>query len=169
MVYNRLKQRGCYTLERKNRCVRVQYANEFHIDITPAIPDADLGPENILVTDKEIGRWKESNTKDYAVWFRGIAILSPRISYADREVIKSFSAAAEPLPAPKFSKPMLNRIIELMKRHRDIRFDGDRSAPISAIITTLRLCFPMNTMLGEACFKTRLSFLWQLYGTCRTS
>ena len=136
LVYNRLKQRGCYTLRRMNRCVRVQYANEFHIDITPAIPDVDLGPENILVTDKEIGRWKESNTKDYRVWFHGIAILSPRISYADREIMKSFSAA-EPLPAPKFSKPMLNRIVQLMKRHRDVMFDGDRNTPISAIITTL--------------------------------
>jgi hypothetical protein len=124
-------------LKRMNRCVRVQYANESHIDITPAIPDADLGPENILVTDKEVGRWKESNTKDYQVWFQGIAILSPRISYADREVIKSFSATAEPLPTPKFSRPMLNRIAQLMKRHRDVMFDGDRNAPISAIITTL--------------------------------
>ena len=158
MVYNRLKQRGCYTLERKNRCVRVQYANEFHIDITPAIPDADLGPENILVTDKEIGRWKESNTKDYTVWFRGIAILSPRISYADREVIKSFSAAAEPLPAPKFSKPMLNRIIQLMKRHRDVMFDGDRSAPISAIITTLAaLSYEYHVRRGL--FQNQIEFL----------
>lgn len=137
LVYNRLKQRGCYTLKRMNRCVRVQYANEFHIDITPAIPDADLGPENILVTDKEVGRLKESNTKDYRVWFQGIAALGPRISYADREVLKTFSANAEPLPAPKFSKPMLNRIIQLMKRHRDVMFAGDKEAPISAIITTL--------------------------------
>jgi len=37
LIYNRLKQRGCYTLKRMNRCVRVQYADEFHIDITPAI------------------------------------------------------------------------------------------------------------------------------------
>jgi hypothetical protein len=158
LIYNRLNQRGCYTLERKNRCVRVQYANEFHIDITPAIPDVDLGPENILVTDKEIGRWKESNTKDYALWFRGIAILSPRISYADREVVKSFSAGAEPLPAPKFSKPMLNRIIQLMKRHRDVMFDGDRGAPISAIITTLA-ALSYEYHVRRSVFQNQIEFL----------
>jgi hypothetical protein len=174
MVYDRLKQRGCYTLKRMNRCVRVQYANEFHIDITPAIPDVELGPENILVTDKEVGRFKESNTKDYRVWFNRIAFLSPRISYADREIIKSFSAAAEPLPAPKFSKPMLNRIIQLMKRHRDVMFDGDRDAPISAIITTLtalsyeyhakRNSFPNQIAFLQAVVRDMPNFITRVAG-----
>src|SRR5205085_1458721 len=43
LVFNRLNQRGIYTLKRMNRCVRVQYANEFHIDITPALPDTNQG------------------------------------------------------------------------------------------------------------------------------
>ena len=136
LIFDRLKQRGIYTLKRMNRCVRVQYANEFHIDITPGIPDVDLGPENILITDKELGRWKESNPKDYGVWFKTVANLSPKIRYAVRELMAKF-AAAEPLPTPKFSKPMLNRIVQLMKRHRDIMFEGHKDAPISAIIATL--------------------------------
>lgn len=136
LVYDRLKQRNCYRLERKNRCIRVQYANEFHIDITPGIPDISMGGDNILVTDKELGRWKESNPKGYAAWFRGVASLAARVTYADRGYMQKF-AAAEPLPAPRFSKPMLNRIVQLMKRHRDVMFDGHRTAPISAIITTL--------------------------------
>ena len=136
LIFARLQQRGIYTLKRMNRCVRVQYANEFHIDITPGIPDIDLGPENILVTDKELGRWKESNARDYGMWFRAVANLSPKITYADRQMMNEF-AAAEPLPAPKFTKPMLNRIVQLMKRHRDVMFQGSKDGPISAIITTL--------------------------------
>jgi Second Messenger Oligonucleotide or Dinucleotide Synthetase domain len=66
LLHDRLAARKCYTLKRMNRCVRVQYANEFHIDITPGIADRNQGPENIFVTDKELGRWKESNPKDYA-------------------------------------------------------------------------------------------------------
>jgi hypothetical protein len=136
LVYDRLKQRNCYVLERKNRCIRVQYANEFHIDITPGIPDIDMGGDNILVTDKEAGRLKESNTKGYAAWLRTVASLAPRVRYADRGFMRKF-AAAEPLPAPRFSKPMLIRVVQLMKRHRDVMFEGDHDAPISAIITTL--------------------------------
>jgi hypothetical protein len=136
ILFERLKQRGIYTLRRMNRCVRVQYANEFHIDITPAIPDDDLGPQNIKVTDKEVGRWKESNPRDYATWYNANSQRMPRIIYADRVLMEAY-ASVEPLPAPTLSRPLLNRIIQLLKRHRDLVFKGDKSAPISAIITTL--------------------------------
>jgi SMODS domain-containing protein len=136
LIFERLEKRGIYKLRMMNRCIRVQYANEFHIDITPAIPDHDQGPENILVTDKEAGCWKESNPKDYRTWFEEIAALQPTLLYEDRELMGKF-AAAEPLPVPKFTRPLLHRIIQLMKRHRDTMFAGDKRAPISAIITTL--------------------------------
>ncbi len=135
LVYDRLKTRGCYTLKKMNRCVRVEYANQFHIDITPAIPDEDAAPENILVTDKGSGRWKSSNPKDYSQWFKAIADLEPKISYATHELMAK--SAGEPLPPPKAVRPLLNRIIQLLKRHRDIMFDGRKEMPISAIITTL--------------------------------
>jgi hypothetical protein len=136
ILFERLKQRGIYTLRRMNRCVRVQYANEFHIDITPAIPDDILGPQNIKVTDKEVGRWKDSNPRDSATWFKAIAQVIPRIIYADKVFMEAY-AAVEPLPTPTLSRPLLNRIIQLLKCHRDIMFKGDKTAPISAIITTL--------------------------------
>jgi hypothetical protein len=162
LIYNRLKERGCYKLRRMNRCVRVQYANEFHIDITPGIPDMHLGPENILITDKEIGRFKESNPKDYGVWFRRIARVSPKISYADGGMMKEF-AAAEPLREPRFSKPMLNRIVQLMKRHRDVMFDGAKDAPISAIITTLA-AMSYAYHAGRNTFPNQIEFLRAVIG-----
>jgi hypothetical protein len=132
----RLSQRGIYKLVLKNRCVRVQYANEFHIDITPAIPDGMQGPENILVADKQSGKAKESNPKDYKVWFDGICSMEPLLAYAQFEFAEKY-AAAEPLPVPKFSRPLLQRMVQLMKRHRDQEFQGSKNSPISAIITTL--------------------------------
>lgn len=135
LLYDRLEQRGCYTLKKMNRCVRVEYANQFHIDITPAIPDDSQGPENILVTDKASKRWKESNPRDYATWFKAIAARRPSINYANRELMAK--EAAEPLPEPTSSRPLLTRIVQLLKRHRDVMFDGRKEMPISAIITTL--------------------------------
>jgi hypothetical protein len=135
-ILKRLSARGIYKLLLKNRCVRVQYANEFHIDITPAIPDHLQGPENILVADKEAGSAKESNPKDYKTWFDEICSLEPMLSYAEVELSENF-AAAEPLSVPRFSKPLLQRMVQLMKRHRDHEFEGSKDGPISAIITTL--------------------------------
>ena len=41
MVEERLKANGLYhnKIERYKRCLRINYANEFHLDITPACPD----------------------------------------------------------------------------------------------------------------------------------
>jgi hypothetical protein len=135
-ILKRLSARGIYKLLLKNRCVRVQYANEFHIDITPAIPDYLQGPENILVADKQARSAKESNPKDYKTWFDDICSVEPSLMYAEVELKEKY-AAAESLPVPKFSKPLLQRLIQLMKRHRDQMFEGSKDGPISAIITTL--------------------------------
>jgi len=42
-------------LERKNRCVRLNYANEFHIDFLPGCPDPRLGGTCLLVPDRSLG------------------------------------------------------------------------------------------------------------------
>ena len=160
MVYNRLAQRGIYTLKRMNRCVRVQYENEFHIDITPGIPDIDQGPENILVTDKELGKWKESNPKDYCKWFKAVGQLQPVLLYEliGNRQLTAKAADAEPLPAPQFSKPVLNRVIQLLKRHRDMIYEGHKDAPISAIIATLAgLSSQYRARNGR--FTSRIQFL----------
>ncbi len=96
LIFERLQARGCYTLIQMNRCIRVQYVDEFHLDITPAIPDIDLRPENIKVTDKEVGCWKESNPKDYASKFADAARLEPIAAYNNRAQMESF-ANIEPL------------------------------------------------------------------------
>ena len=136
LIYDRLARRGCYKLIMMNRAIRVQYVDEFHLDITPAIPDLDLGPQNIKVTDKEVGRWKESNPKEYALWFKAIGEMEPDISYKNRSQMEAL-ANIEPLPAPTLTRPLLNRIVQLEKTHRNHMFGEDKNAPISAIIATL--------------------------------
>lgn len=67
-VEQRLKQHDTYKnmLERKNRCIRVKYANEFHLDILPACPDLTSGNGCVMVPDREAKEWKASNPKGYA-------------------------------------------------------------------------------------------------------
>jgi hypothetical protein len=126
-----------------NRCIRVTYANEFHLDITPAIPDGRFGPENICITDRPTKRWKEGNTKDYSEWLKAVAAVPPRVRMITSNSVEFGSllemrAGVEPVPQPTPDLPLLNRIIQVFKRHRDLAYlDDSTNQPISAIITTL--------------------------------
>lgn len=118
-------------VERKNRCIRLNYANEFHMDILPAYPYIYVGNTDIKVPDCTTEDWKDSAPKGYAEWFEdrcNIAILFEK------------AAKIEPLPddTPFDIKPPLKRAIQLIKRQRDLYFyDDDKKAPISIVLTTL--------------------------------
>lgn len=124
----------------KNRCIRITYANLFHLDITPGVPDRSFGPENIRITDRPTQQWKGSNPKDYADWFASIAAVPPRVRLAPQktaefEALLEARAEVESLDKPKRMRPALNRIVQIFKRHRDVMYGDNKDAPISAIIT----------------------------------
>jgi Second Messenger Oligonucleotide or Dinucleotide Synthetase domain len=117
-------------VQRMNRCVRLNYQRQFHMDILPACHDPEQGGTCILVPDRELGEWTPSNPKGYAEWFesraRGMAF--------DRLLEK-----AEPIPQQEavHRKSALKLSVQLLKRHRDVRFKGDDLAPISIVLTTV--------------------------------
>jgi hypothetical protein len=138
-VGNRFKEDGTYRemLEEKKRCWRLNYANQFHVDILPAKPGTN-GTQAILVPDKELSRWKPSNPRGYAKWFMAQATGSFE-HY--RGTVTEVAAAVEPIqePAARARYP-LQKAIQLLKRHRDVMFSNrsdKENAPISIIITTL--------------------------------
>ena len=127
----RLREHDTYKhmLERKNRCIRVNYANEFHLDVLPGCPHPGDGTDRILVPDRKAQAWTASNPKGYADWFEARCALG-------EAVIK----AIQPLPAqePADMKATLKRIVQLLKRWRDLRYRHDpANAPISIVLTTL--------------------------------
>lgn len=85
------------------RCLRLNYAGSFHLDVLPACPNGQMGNGAIIVPDRKLECWKHSNPKGFAEWF-----FTP-----------------------------LQRIVQLMKRHRDIFFHGGRDIARSVILTTL--------------------------------
>ncbi len=64
-VADRLKQCENYKdrITVKNRCVRLDYAQGFHLDITPAHCSGDLAGTLLIPRD-----WKESHPKEYKQW-----------------------------------------------------------------------------------------------------
>ncbi len=161
--------RGIQTpLDEKRRCWCLQYKDDlsFHMDIIPAIPECDdnifvrlsegmrqLGLERDLsidiassalsITDNRNDNynridddWHISNPDGYAKWFKA-RMASMVILSEDR----AFKAQIDELPLYKRKTP-LQRVIQLLKRHRDKMYmpengNNIKAKPISIIITTL--------------------------------
>lgn len=134
-IETQLKQDKTYEsmIEKKNRCIRLNYANEFHMDILPACPNGFENNGKLKVPDRELKEWKDSNPKGYAAWFQG------KVDLCRAAFIKA-AEDVEPLPQrePLERKLPLKRVVQLIKRYRDVYFKKDeKSAPISIVLTTL--------------------------------
>lgn len=133
-VERRLRDHDTYRpmVERKNRCIRLNYSGEFHLDILPGVPNPAGPPGAIYVPDCEAQAWKDSNPKGYAAWFDTRTITE--------EQHKRMLAGLEPLPAATSvaETPPLTRSVQLIKRWRDVAYgDQPELAPISIVLTTL--------------------------------
>ncbi len=128
----RLEEHGTYApiLEGKKRCWRLNYAGDFHLDALPGRDDLVRPGNAIEVPDRSISDWKPSNPKDYVEWFETRA----RPYYELREA----KVGPLPPPDPVDAGDPLRRAVQLMKRHRDVRFEGEEeNAPRSIVLTTL--------------------------------
>jgi hypothetical protein len=140
LIGDRLKAHGVYEglLEELPRCWRLNYAGEFHLDITPSIlnPACNRGGE--LVPDRKLQAYKASNPIGYRDLFARRARLTPFV-----QVSKAMDARAraevEAFPVSARVKGVLRRTVQLLKRHRDHSFlkKNPALAPLSVIITTL--------------------------------
>lgn len=136
---DRLRANGHYAplLEEKARCWRLNYANEFHMDITSSIPNPACGNGGELVPDRALREWKETNPRGYKTLFEQRAALQPRLRIL--KATESIRADVEPYPASGGLKGLLRRSVQIAKRHRDVYFEhlGPDLAPISVVVTTL--------------------------------
>lgn len=117
-------------LERKNRCVRINYAPNFHMDILPACKDQENGDTCILVPDRQLQAWTASNPKGFGFWFES----------QSQQVVQQLAAKAAPIPVQQLAqrKPPLKLCVQLWKRWRDLFYRNDaENAPISIVLTTL--------------------------------
>lgn len=140
------------------RCWTIQYADgsKFHLDVLPCVLDDSrwfvgmnitpaITEHAIRLTDKSTPEyalgWPQgfsdptrSNPKGYAAWFRN------RMQVRLREAKKAYAmekrAEVEEIEDYQVRTP-LQRVIQVLKRHRDVRYNGDADKPISIIITTL--------------------------------
>lgn len=132
-VHDRLHAHETYRakLKKKKRCLCLEYAGDFHMDIIPAIADPSRGGTCIKIPDTALASWTPSNPRGYADWFK------QRSTVLVERLVKA--AATEPLPiqSDASEKLPLALAVQLMKRARDVAFNGADDAPRSIILTTL--------------------------------
>ncbi|MDW3212172.1 MAG: nucleotidyltransferase [Reichenbachiella sp.] len=146
-IYNALVkalEKGGYgeIMEKKIRCVRLNYKGDFHMDILPAcMPDA-IEKELIKIPEKVLTNWSSGNPKGFAKWFLDIAN-SAQESLLSRysDVLIKAQVETEPLPEELYEKTPLQRAVQLMKRYRDIYFKNRDHRVSSIVITTLAAQF----------------------------
>lgn len=151
IVGERLKENARYAgmIEEKKRCWRLNYAREYHLDISPTIINAECSNGGELVPDKKLRKFKPTNPKGYKALFERRAALRPSLRVGKSMAIQD-RASVEPFPVHGVVKGILRRTVQLLKRHRDVHFQEviEDVAPISIIITTLA------AQAYEYCVKT---------------
>lgn len=141
LLGDRLRENGIYRfiLQEMPRCWRLNFEGEFHMDITPSIPNAACRNGGELVPDRKLRAWKPTNPSGYLKLFEKRAALIPMMRLQKALAAMDSRGTVDPFPEHIGFKGILRRIVQLLKRHRDIYFEtADESLrPISVILTTL--------------------------------
>jgi len=161
LVGDRLKANGILNkllvIPDGRRCWTLQYAEsaKFHLDVLPSVVATgyrtilekafsatdltDINTLGIRITDRNtpnyrtstnLREWLKSNPFGYAIWFQDCCKIVTR-------EVRMMSEAIQPVPKYQTDKLPLQRVVQILKRHRDMMFNGDEHKPISIIITTL--------------------------------
>jgi hypothetical protein len=141
------------------RCWVLSYADEaqFHMDIVPAVPNAQQqrllleasgyndnawSETALAITDIRSptfqilsNKWQRSNPKGYAAWFR--LRMGPGFQRRRQVLAEAAQVSIEDIPDYRVRTPLQSAVM-ILKRHRDGMFaDQYDIRPISIIITTL--------------------------------
>jgi hypothetical protein len=156
-LYSRARQME--DLSPWNRCWTLNYADsaQFHMDVLPALPDeqsqrrireqmkvsAEFVGTSVAITDRNdpyfaslTEEWPVSNPNGYATWFyermkSAFAMRRRAIMLAEKK------ASISEIPEFRVKTP-LQSVVQILKRHRDLRFEEEPEfRPTSIIITTL--------------------------------
>lgn len=162
-------------LEECKRCWRLYYQDSlsFHMDTLPAVPHeeqtrrvlqermvkagvtedlaTDVSSFALAITDKTRPNydivspdWNISNPEGYARWFESRMRQAGEV--LRKRALMEHVASVDSLPTYRWKTP-LQRVVQLLKRHRDVMFEDNQDGkPISIIITTLAA----RAYLGQA-------------------
>lgn len=126
-------------IKSKQRCIRINFPNKFHLDVVPAILAGPASETGIFIPDMPaaVGNWKASDPKGFAGWFERMC-KKVKLRRLKEATIFMSHASVEPVPDPEpyhLKKP-LKRAVQLLKRWRDVRFHGREELLTPSILLT---------------------------------
>ncbi|WP_131539766.1 nucleotidyltransferase domain-containing protein [Pedobacter nototheniae] len=148
-LLKKLENDGRYSdkIEKKNRCIRICYANDFHMDILPGCIIIK-GNTTLKIPDRALRDWAISNPKEFAEWFLAKANMTmskPILESYYQKLKIELRAETQELPDDSyFLKKPLQRAVQLVKRYRDIFFDNNRDYATSSIVITTIMAHNYN-------------------------
>ncbi len=130
-------------LQKKNRCVRINYNSDFHMDILPGCIITTDNTRLMIAENALRLTWSRTNPKGYAEWFKSISEINQSqflLTERYNMMIKA-SVETEDLPTDIFLKTPLQRTVQIIKRYRDLYYNN-RNLNInpsvsSVVLTTL--------------------------------
>lgn len=130
-------------LSAEPKCLRLEYeADDFYLDVVPACKDPqDPAGIRLLIPDRAkwtegrqpIDTWRSTDPLRFAAWFEAQSEVQVRGSV--NEALASISPV--PPQEPTRVKAPLRKVVQLLKRQRDVTFLGDACRPSSILLTTL--------------------------------
>jgi hypothetical protein len=114
----------------RQRCVRIEYAADFHIDVVPSYYEEEwfsprIDKSFLRVPDRDSNWWIKSNPEGFTNWFSSIDAKH---------------------------RGQLAKVVKMVKHWRDIKFDA-RHSPSSIILETLcGKCIPSTSDSDEELF-----------------
>ena len=125
-------------MEKKKRCVRLNYKSDFHMDILPACMPNSFERDVIKIPEKALKNWSSGNPKGFSTWFLGTAnTVKESLLKRNFESLMKAQVETERLPEEVYFKTPLQRATQLLKRYRDIYFQEKDYRVSSIVITTL--------------------------------
>ncbi|HUZ34128.1 MAG TPA: nucleotidyltransferase [Xanthobacteraceae bacterium] len=123
--------------ERRTRCVTVHYADDMHLDVTPAILAPEYRPKTSRIFHHRPGDPQEparslwANPWGFAEWFKARTPLDHVFSKAyavragtwDRLMMEKADAAPVPAQQDADEKSKAVIVLQLLKRWRNVRYD----------------------------------------------
>ena len=145
-LYRVLNNHSTYQplLQKKNRCIRINYNSDFHMDILPGCMITTSNTRLMIPENKYRTSWSRTNPKGYAEWFTNISernksnfLLQERYNIMLKAEIET-----EDLPLDVYLKTPLQRTVQIVKRYRDLYYldkDTAKTPCISSIVLTTLL------------------------------
>ena len=143
LMWEAMGEHGTYRAmrRRKDRCIRLEYKDEFQLDITPAKPSAP--PPLLFVPDRNVA-WSSTNPIGFCDdWFlpltRKMPSIDRLIALNNSQTVTKTDVTVERLPDyGAFDKRPLQRIVQLVKYERDRHYSAtDSGRPSSILLTTI--------------------------------